>query len=131
MCFGHYFCMAISLLYPHSSSTMDVDDVELTYWWCRQILFPSLHKALLYSQMTRRGFWRSNMLVKKSCCRWGLPYYFHVLKKWTVSEKETSRCVKTMGWSMTLITTQKEHILNNNSHEFHTFWVVIMPKIPN
>ena len=30
-----------------------------------------------------------------------------------------------------LITTQKEHILDNNSHEFHIFWVVIMPKTLN
>ena len=30
-----------------------------------------------------------------------------------------------------LITTQKEHILDNNSHEFHIFCVVIMPKILN
>ena len=30
-----------------------------------------------------------------------------------------------------MITTKKEHILNNNSHEFHIFWVVIMPNIPN
>ena len=29
-----------------------------------------------------------------------------------------------------LITTQKPHILDNNSHEFRTFWVVIMPNIP-
>ena len=30
-----------------------------------------------------------------------------------------------------LITTRKEHILDNNSHEFHVFWVVIMPKTLN
>ena len=29
------------------------------------------------------------------------------------------------------ITTQKEHILDNNFHEFHVFWVVIMPKTLN
>ena len=30
-----------------------------------------------------------------------------------------------------LITNKKENILNNNSHESHTFWVVIMPNMPN
>ena len=35
------------------------------------------------------------------------------------------------GWERFLITTQKEHILDNNSHEFHVFWVVIMPKTLN
>ena len=30
-----------------------------------------------------------------------------------------------------LITTQKEHILDNNSHEFHIFLVVIIPKTLN
>ena len=30
-----------------------------------------------------------------------------------------------------MITTQKEYILDNNSHEFHIFWVVIMPKTFN
>ena len=30
-----------------------------------------------------------------------------------------------------LITTQKEHILDNNSHEFHIFWGVIIPKTLN
>ena len=30
-----------------------------------------------------------------------------------------------------MITIQKEHIVNNNSHEFHVFWVVIMPKTLN
>ena len=30
-----------------------------------------------------------------------------------------------------LITTQKEHILDNNSYEFHIFWAIIMPKTLN
>ena len=33
--------------------------------------------------------------------------------------------------STQVITTQNEHILYNNSHEFHIFWVVIMPKTLN
>ena len=28
-----------------------------------------------------------------------------------------------------LITTKKPHILDTNFHEFHTFWVVIMPNM--
>ena len=36
-----------------------------------------------------------------------------------------------MCWLGGMITTQKEHILDNNSHEFHIFWVVIMPKTLN
>ena len=35
-----------------------------------------------------------------------------------------------MCWLGGMITTQKPYILNNNSHEFHTFWVVIMPNMP-
>ena len=30
-----------------------------------------------------------------------------------------------------MITSQKEHIINNNCHAFHILWVVIMPKTPN
>ena len=36
-----------------------------------------------------------------------------------------------MCWLGGMITTQKEHILDNNSHDFHIFWVVIMPKTLN
>ena len=35
-----------------------------------------------------------------------------------------------MCWLGGMITTKKQHILNNNYHEFHTFWVVIMPNMP-
>ena len=30
-----------------------------------------------------------------------------------------------------MITTKKKYILNNNSHEFPIFWVVIMSNMPN
>ena len=58
-----------------------------------------------------------------------------------VEKKSTSGTCHFLGHSLVswhskkqnsyLITTQKKHILDNNSHEFHVFWVVIMPKTLN
>ena len=47
-------------------------------------------------------------------------YFFHTIAKGLA-----------MCWLERMITTQKEHILGNNSHEIHLFWVIIMSKIPN
>ena len=45
--------------------------------------------------------------------------------------KKAKVAVGSAGTRTYMITTQKDHMLDNNSYEFHVFWVVIMPKTLN
>ena len=54
---------------------------------------------------------------------------------WSYEEAHGSKFESCHWWYTDLLDigdyTKKKHILYSNSHEFHIFWVVIMPKMLN